>query len=259
MKKLIIALTAIVTMASCKKENVTTAAAPDPTPIPGVTKTLVKTSYVYDNGAPDAQYYTYDAEGRIATIKDDTRTTTFNFISAASLVATERKNSDNSIISTKECTINEKGFVTKIINKSPGGALILTYDYTYTADGYVSATKITFASGSTTEDVYTIADGNVVASKRYYDNVLSSNSEYSYDNTKVNKTRMSLQSYWNVPGLFGKSSKNMWIEYKTINTSSTIIWHSQSTYEFDADGYPTKQTVNYVLQGKQGVDTFTYQ
>ena len=139
------------------------------------------------------------------------------------------------------------------------GTITFAYDYIYNADGYTTSQKGTYANGSTYEIVYIITNGNVVSSKLYYDNVLSSNNEFTYDNTKVNKTHFGIGCYWNVPNLFGKSSKNMMVESKNYNTSGTLTWHTQSTYDMDGDGYPVKQTTNYILQGKQGVNTFTYQ
>jgi hypothetical protein len=257
MKKVIIALIAIVAMASCKKENVTTVETP--TPVPTVTKNLLKNVWVINNGTPETSIYTYNAQGKITELKEDTRTTTFNFVSATSLLTTELKNADNSVANTKECTLNDKGYLTKMVIKNPAGAVTLTYEYTYNTDGYMTNQKGTYANGSTLEFVYLITNGNMVSSKLYYDNILSNNTEYIYDNTKINKTQFGIGGYWNVPNLFGKSEKNIITESKTFNSSGTLTWHTQSTYEFDVDGYPTKQTVNYLLTGKQGVNTFTYQ
>jgi hypothetical protein len=255
-KKVIIALTAVVAMVSCKKEDVTTTAV---TVAPTVTKSLAKFSRVYDNGTPETVNYTYDAQGRIATIKNDNRTETFDFVSATSLVVTERFNSNNNLATTKECTMNEKGYVTKIVVKNSVGTLQGTYDYNYNADGYSTNYKVTYPSGSTMEFVYVITDGNAVSSKLYYDNVLSNRDEITYDNTKTNKTQIGIAYYWPVPNLFGKCTKNMMAESKTYDAAGTLTWHTQSTYDMDAVGYPTKQTINFILQGKQGVNTFTYQ
>jgi YD repeat-containing protein len=257
MKKVIIALTALVAMASCKKEDVTTAVTP--TPVPSVTKNLVKYTNSYDNATPETEMYTYDAQGRIAEIKKDDRTVTFNFVSATSLAETQRWNTNNDIIVTQEYTINDKGYVTKIIKKSPAGIPYFTYDYTYNADGYMTSQKGTFDNGSNFETVYVINDGNVVSYKDYQDGILKGNVIYNYDNTKINKTGLSYSGYWNLKKLFGKSSKNMVSEYKYFNASGTLTYHLQFAYELDTDGYPVKQTANYVLQGKQRVNTFIYQ
>jgi hypothetical protein len=180
-------------------------------------------------------------------------------VSPSSLVTTERKNSDNSLNQTKECEINANGYITKMIFKNAAGAVIYTYDYTYDADGYLTKQKGTYASGITDETVYTIAGGNVVSAKIYYDNILNSSNEYTYDNTKLNKTTLGHTGYWQSYNLFGKRPKNLFAEVKVFNASGTVTYHSQTIYDMDADGYPVKETVNYLLNGKQSVTTYTYQ
>ncbi len=255
MKRVFIALTAVIVMASCKKESVTSVINTTPTG----TKKLAKTIDVYDNGIPEANTYTYDAQGRIAVIKEESRTYTFNFVSATTLLATEKKNLDNSLSQTYECTLNDKGYITKMLFKNPSGAVIYSYDYTYNADGNITSQKGTSPSGSNYETVYVLANGNLVSSKLYYDNVLSQNREHTYDINKINKAGIGYSFYWNVPNLFGKGSKNMLVEYKSFNTSNTLVWHAQFTYNMDADGYIVKQNTNYVMQGKQGVITYTFE
>lgn len=255
MKKVIIALTAIVAMASCKKESVS----PAPVPEPATTKNLVKETNVYNNSTPEIDEYSYDAQGKISVLKEDTRTSTFNFVSATSLVVTEKKNADNSLQRTYECTLNDKGYVTSQIAKSPAGVIIWTYDYTYNAEGYVTSKKFTDASGSVMDVVYQITGGNLVSETIKDKNILRSTSSYVYDNTKTARKNSSYASYWSVNNLFGKGSKNLGAESKTFNASGTLTWHAQFAWELDADGYPVKQTTNNILLGTQGVTTYIYQ
>lgn len=255
MKKMIIAALGIVMLASCKKEKVSPAAVP----VPAANKNLIKFTNVVDNGTPETETYTYDANGRIATLKDDDYMETFNFVSASSLVVEKRTNADNSLLNTKECTLNDKGYVTKIVIKNSVGTLQGTYDFSYNADGYMTAQKLTYPSGATVDQEYEISNGNTVSSKLYYDNVLNASRTITYDNTKTDKTQLGFAYYWQVPGLFGKGSKNLKSEFKQLNTSGTLTFHAQYSYELDAAGYPTKQINNYLLTGKQGVYTFIYQ
>jgi hypothetical protein len=258
MKKAIIALTAIIAMASCKKENVVTA--PAPTPVPAVTKNMTKSVYVWDNGTPETQNYTYDPQGRIATIKDDNRTSTFNFVSATSLVVTAKNNADNSLYRTYECTLNDKGYVAKMIMKNPAGAVTYNYEYTYNADGYLIKQIGTFGNGSSDYELeFTIVNGNPVEIKSSNGGVFNYRGVYTYDNSKLNKTPGGHAGYWQSYTLFGKLTKNLLAEYKSFDASNTVTWHTKNTYDMDADGYPVKQTTNYILQGKQGIETFTYQ
>ena len=113
MKKIIFVLSAVVFFASCKKDS---SQGPDQTP--GVTKKLMKATYVYENYAPEIMTYAYDDKGRVSVITDDDRYETFDYISATSLMVTQRKKADNSLMQTKECTLNEKGYITKIVIKS---------------------------------------------------------------------------------------------------------------------------------------------
>lgn len=253
MKKVIIALTAIVAMASCKKESLS------PAPEPAVTKNLVKETDVYNNGTPEINEYSYDAQGKISVLKEDTRTSTFNFLSATSLIVTQKKNADNSLERIYECTLNDKGYVTRKIAKSPAGAINGIYEYTYNAEGYMINKKFTDGNGSVSEVVYQIVDGNLASSNLYYDNVHNSTSEYTFDKTKTNKKANSHGSFWSVYNLFGKGSINFVTESKVFNTGGALTWHARFTWELDADGYPAKQITNNILLGTQGVTTYIYQ
>lgn len=251
MKNLFIALAAIIALASCKKENVSN-------PATG-SKTLSKTSYVYNGNTPETEEFTFGANGKIVSIKENDRTHTFNFVSATSLEVTERSNSNNSILNTRHCVLNDKGFVTQIVVKNANGTISGTYDYTYNAEGYQTGRQLTFPNGDIYNNEYSYADGNLISSKTYKNNVLNSYTNITYDNTKANKTRLNFwSSYWNVPGLFGKETKYLMSETKGYNNSNTLTSHDQYTYELDADGYPLKETRNYVLTGKLGVKSYTF-
>ncbi len=254
MKKVVIALTAIVIMASCKKENVKPAA-----PIVTAGKNLMKFVTVYDNGAPETETYTYDSKGKIAMAKSDIFTETFNFESATSLVVTSRFNSNSNLQATRECTLNGKGYVTKIVVKNSIGGFEGAYDYTYNADGYMTGRKLTYPSGTTYESFIEITDGNAVSFKTNKNNVLNANTIISYDNIKTDKTQLSNLSYWNVNSLFGKGSKNLKIESKHFNVSGTIVSHEQHAYELDAAGYQAKLITKYLETGKQEIFSYTYE
>jgi Domain of unknown function (DUF4595) with porin-like fold len=258
MKKLLIVLSAATVFASCKKEDaimpLTTV-----TPTSTVTKKLTKNVYVYDTDAPQTAAYTYDAQGRVSVYKQQNSTTTFNYVSASLMIATDRSNTDNSVMGIRDCELNAMGYVTKILVKNLAGEITYTYQYTYNTDGYMTSRKGTYPNGSNHEIVYVISGGNAVSSKLYYENILDSHSEYTFDNTKFNKSDFTHGSYWYSHGLFGKRSKNLMSEIKTHNASGTLTWHALVTFEMDADGYPVKQTSVFPLQGKQAVDTYTYE
>jgi hypothetical protein len=253
MKKVIIALTAIIAMASCKKEDVVIQTSP------ATTKDLVKSTYVWDNGTPEINDFTYDAAGRISMQKNETRTYTFNYVSATSLIVTERKTTDNSLHQTIDCNLNDKGYITNMVYKNPAGTVTYKYTYTYNADGYVIRLEGATPAAGGYEVDYTIVNGNAVASKNYNNGVLNYSGEYTYDNSKTNKTIAGYAGNWPSLTLFGKRSKNHLVDYKAKNPAGTITWHTQYAYEMDAAGYPVKMTTSNVLSGKQGVDTYIYQ
>jgi hypothetical protein len=252
MKKLLIVLTVIIAMASCKKQDVII-----PTK-PVTTKDLVKSTYVWDNETPEINEFTYDAGGRISMQKNQTRTYTFNYVSATSLIVTERKTIDNSLYQTIECILNDKGYITNMVYKNPAGTLTYTYTYTYNADGYVIRLVGATPAGSGYEVDYTIVNGNAISSKNYNNAVLNYSGEYTYDNSKINKTTGGHTGYWPSLTLFGKRSKNLLIDYKATNPAGAITWHTQYAYEMDAAGYPAKQTTTNVLNSKQGVESYIY-
>jgi Domain of unknown function (DUF4595) with porin-like fold len=253
MKNLFFVLGALVVLASCKKDSSENPATP------GSTKKLVKATYVWDNGTPEIDEYTYDAQGRISTKKDETRTYTFNYVSASSLIVPVTKNSDNSLEQTLECTINDKGYVTKIAFRNLTGNVFYMYTYAYNADGYIIRVEAIPATGTGYEVDYTVVNGNVVSSIYYNGGVLNRSGHYTYDNSKINKAPGSIGGFWQVNGLFGKGPKNLISEYKTINPAGTLTWHSQLTYTVDANGYAVQVINKNVLQGKQGVDSYIYQ
>ena len=101
-------------------------------------------------------------------------------------------------------------------------------------------------------------NGNAVSSINYNNGVLNYTGEYTYDNSKLNKTASGHSGYWQSPLLFGKRTKNLLSEYKSKGPAGATTWHTQYAYELDAAGYPVKLTTTNVLNGKQGVDTYIY-
>lgn len=231
MKKLIIALTAIIAMASCKKEKVA------PTPTPTVTKNLAKEVRIYDGGAPETDNYTYDVQRRMAEAISDTKTESFNYLSATSILVTEKKKSDNSLVQTKECELNASGYITKMIFKNPAGSVTYTYIFTYNAEGYQVSYKGFSPGGSSYETEYTYVDGNPVSSKLFNNGVQTGTEQFTYDNTKENKMPYSSTfSYWPSYTLFGKHSKNLCVKYMKFDMAHTLTFHTQNVFEIDAQG-----------------------
>lgn len=251
MKKILFVLSAAIFFASCKKDSSVNS-------FSGETKKLMKTTYVYDSYPAENTSFTYDAKGRVSVIAEDDYTESFNYISATSILVTERNNADNSVKRTKECTLNEKGYINQIIFRDPAGVQTYSYNYTYNAEGYIIK-QIGQGVGGNTEFEYTITNGDVVLAKLYYDGVLNYTGHYFVDENKLNKCQFGYGGYWSTTELFGKPSKHFLKEYKSINPSGTTTWHTKYDYEIDANGYPVKLTTDYILSGTKGIDTYTFQ
>lgn len=242
-------LTAILfSTVSCKKETIDTVP-----PVIFPAKKLKQVSDSYDGQAPDITKITYDATGRIATLLDrPTETDYFDYQSPTMLVITTKKNIDNSVKQIKECTINDKGYISKMVIKV-NAVVNYTYEYTYNVEGYTTKVKGYNAAGSGFETEYTYVNGSPASFKKYNDGVQTSTGQYIYDETKLNKMPFPINFNFPSYNLFGKPVKYILKEYKQFDMSSTLIWHLKNSSEFDAEGYLKKQTTDYVLQGKQNV------
>lgn len=251
MYKLFFSFLIIAILFSCDKETTLN-------PTPTTSKNLTKVTYVWNNGTPDIQEFTYDAQGRVAIIKDNAQTSTFNYVSASSLVVTAKNNIDNSPYRIFTCTLNSKGYISKLIMTKPDGTLNYTYNYTYNSDDYITKTEGIPATGIGFTAEYVIQNGNVVSSKNFNGDALSYTGQYTYDNSLENKTGFGHTGYWYSNKLFGKGLKNMLVDYKSFSPNNTLTWHTQYKHDLDADGYPLTTTISNVLQNKQGIETYVY-
>jgi hypothetical protein len=251
MYKLFFSFLTIAILFSCDKET-------NLSPTPTISKNLTKVTYVWNNGTPDIQEFTYDAKGRVATIKDNEQTSTFNYVSASSLVVTAKNNIDNSPYRSFNCSLNSKGYITKISMINPDGTLYYTYNYTYNSDDYITKTEGIPPTGIGFSAEYVIQNGKVVSSKNFNGDALSYTGQYTYDNGLENKTGFGHTGYWYSNKLFGKGLKNMLVDYKSFSPSNNLTWHTQYKHDLDADGYPLTTTTVNVLQNKQGIETYVY-
>ncbi len=249
MNKLFIIFISFIALFSCQK---------DANLNPAAIKSLAKVTYVWDNGTPDIQEFTYDPQGRLAVVKDNDQTATFNYVSPLSLVVTAKKNISNTPYRTFNCTLNSKGYITKISMINPDGTLHYTYNYTYNTEDYIIKTEGIPPTGIGFATEYVIQNGNVISSKNFNGNVLGYSGQYTFDNRLENKTGFGHTGYWYSNRLFGKGLKNMLVDYKSVSPTNTITWHTQYKYELDKDGYPLTSTTVNVLDKKQGIETYIY-
>ena len=241
----------MIALSSCQKDT-------ELVPPNATTKNLAKFTYVWNNGTPESEEFTYDAQGRLATIKDNEQTSTFNYVSASSLVVTAKNNIDNSPYRSFNCTLNSKGYITKISMINPDGTLYYTYIYTYSAEDYIIKTEGVPPKGIGFSAEYVIQNGNVVSSKHFNGDVLNYTGKYTIDSNLENKTGFGHTGYWVSNKLFGKGYKNMLVEYKSFSPSNTLTWHMKYEHALDTDGYPLSTTSINVLENKKGIETYVY-
>ena len=253
MKKVVIVLTTIVTMVSCKKETVVIATSPVPA------KYLVKSTYVWDNGTPEINTYTYDGQGHLAAYSNGNFKRTFNYQSATQLLVSEISLPANTPKQTIECTLNSAGAVTVAVYKNNTGTVVYTYSYVYDADGHIISEKGQYAANNYFENFFVWKEGNLVSGKKYDNGVHTSNRQYFYDNNKLNTAGQISAGLFMSKTLFGKQSKNHIAELKIVDLNDKLIWHTTSNYQLDAAGYPVKDVYTNVLQGKMGITEYVYQ
>lgn len=251
MNKLFIIFISIFALSSCQKDS-------ELVPTSAKTKSLAKFTYVWNNGKPEIEEFTYDAQGRVTVIKGDEQTFTFNYVSASSLVVTAKNNIDQSPYRSFNCTLNSKGYITKISMINPDGTLYYTYNYTYNSDDCIIKTEGVPPTGIGYYAEYVIQNGNVVSSKNFNGDVLSYTGKYIVDSSLENKTGFSHTGYWYSNKLFGKGYKNMLVEYKSFSPSNTLTWHMKYEHALDTDGYPLSTTSINVLENKKGIETYVY-
>lgn len=240
----------MILISGCQKDAETTTST--------IRKNLVKSTYIWNNATPETGEFTYDAQGRVITIKQNIRTYTFDYVSGSSLVVTEKSNINNNLIRNYNCQLNNKGYITKISMINPDGSFYYTYNYTYSPDDYIIKTEGIPPTGTGFYAEYVIQNGNVVSSKNFNGNVLSYTGQYTVDNKLKNKTGLGHTGYWVSNKLFGKGFKNMLIEYKSFSPNNTLTWHIKQEHDLDADGYPLSTSIINFLNNEKGIETFIY-
>ena len=257
MKKLFIALVAIASFASCKKETVNTPTVPQE---PVFAKNLKTSSYVYDGGAPEIENFSFDAQGRITSYKQEypgtVRQQTFDYATAGKIFSTY---TNNGVLKfSHEGTVNEKGYITAMTTKRADGSLYLNYKYIYDVNGYIIKKEWTNAAGITDHFEMKVENGNVTEYKLFYNGILSSTDKFTYDLTKYNSIKSAFGSQWSGTS-FGKSTKNLFTNLTETNASGAITWNVNYSYQLNAAGYVEKSSFTNLITSKSGENTYTFQ
>lgn len=245
MKKILLfSVIASATLWGCKKDK--NAVSPQE-----MGKKLVQYEYAYSNQEPVITEMTYSANGRIASIKSETGTESFDFMSSSKLIITLRLPSDNSVARIMECTRNAQGYITHIDMRDPAGTLLTAIDYGYDQNGYMLKYKSSGFGNVNTVDLL-VKDDNLLSAKEYNGSELAYT--YEFTHSAINNTLPgSYFALYRVDGLFGKSYKNTTSEVKQYKADGSLYAHIQNLFQVDAEGYITKEIRKFPLMGKTAV------
>ena len=257
MKKLFIALVAIASFASCKKENIVT---PIVAPEPVFSKNVKTSSYSYNGSVPEIESFSFDAQGRITSYKKEypgsIRIQTFDYATAGKIFSTYTNN--GVVTTTYECSVNNQGYITTNIIKSGAGTLLYTHNYTYDANGYMVKSTSTNIAGITDHVEYKMEGGDVIERKLFYNGVLGTTGKYTYDLTKYNCFKTSHGANWSGVS-FGKAPKNLLTNYQETNPSGVITFNLNYSNQINAGGYVEKNTFTNLLASGTGETTYTFE
>jgi hypothetical protein len=196
--------------------------------------------------------YKYDRQNRIVKICrfDGTETITY----AGNLVTVERVSSDNGI--------DIKEYVKEKYVKNRNTITVDTIAFTINEDGYI----VKEDNGSTT---YQYKDGNLIEKKfvSIYNDAGDDNGDvnsYGYDDEKSPFSNSNTPK-WLLQRLreYAYASKNnvLTSNYEDYITGGDMLSGSYSyKYEYDSDGFPTKQTEEWYSEGNEDttITRFTY-
>lgn len=234
----------------------------------------------YSSGGNTVQFV-YNVNGKLAQIITPSSTTTYSYNSQGKIIKTEKSNDPNYQYYYSNYTYNSNGYCTEIIteSKSAPSGTIDKYKYVYEYNGtdqpyqskqyywdnatnnwsttYNQLTSFQYdAIGNvirvTYEDHYNLytydTNGNRLSYQEYYLKSGSTTqyfkqreSTYTYDNKKNPWENL----YPRVVKTFRDSkNNNLDLVNKNFNELGATISNSNFsyTYEFNSEGYPTKQT-----------------
>lgn len=240
--------------ASCKKDTIDIPA--DKTP--AITyKRIAKSVETYSDGSKETYTLTYDVKGRPAVYTSDSKKDVFDFQSPGQLLVTEYDVPGNVLSRTYECTLNERGAITQMLFKNIAGTITYTYTYTYNVDGYM--TGVNGSNGTDGfEEAPVIKDGNYIASKTTFSGGKVYNKEYLFNN-EMNMQPGGFYAYWPVATLFGRPSKNLWVEFKQLQTNGDLYWNVKADYTMAKDGSVAKYTTKVLTTGLTSVVELSYE
>lgn len=228
----------------------------DVTPPPAGRQLKTLTS-VFDGGTPAVENYTYDSQGRLTSAVNSSRSYSFSYSGSSSMLITVYQLPANTLHSTIEGSFNPGGTLSKLVYRNPAGQVTYTYEFTYDAAGYMIKSK-GITAAETSEEVFTIQNGDVVTASLYSNGVLTSTVQHTYDLTRPHKLPTAYWYIWPSETWFGKKNTHAMTEFKRTDAGGAVSWHYTDQHEYDSELFPVRTTRQYLHNGKSALREYLY-
>lgn len=239
MKKVFVVFSALIMLASCKKDK---SVQPNPNPVSG-NKKLVKyaqPAYNYE------QFMEYDAQGRIIKV-DESNSDLYTFTYGANSFTMKgiRKPENNRVVADLSGTLDAKG---RIVTVSGTEQYILNnpqtvlFKYEYNADGYLVQVTKDYNINQDLKYEYSYTNGDLTEIK-YYENGQYKHSiinEYYPDKPEKTELTQFYSLSAQVTKLEGKTNAHLIKTAHLVYANNSQGWTDTYTYDMDAEGYPVK-------------------
>ena len=252
MKKVFIVLSALVMLASCKKDkNV------QPNPVSGNKKLIKFTEPSYNF----EEVIEYDAAGRVTKadeLNDDLHTFTYG-VNTFTMKAI-RKPENNRVVADLSGTLDAKGrmvTVTGIQQYAQNNPQNVVFNYEYNADGYLVKLTKDFSTNTDLKYEYSYTNGDLTEVKYFENGIFKHSILYQYYLDKLEKTQLTQHCTLSpqVTMLEGKPNSHLVKNAHLVYANNTQGWSDDYSYDFDAEGYPVKLVIN---NGITSWETFFY-
>lgn len=235
MKQLVIAMVAIIVVASCKKGN-DPVQKTDP-PVQEFKKKLKS----MNNSVNVTSSFNYNAEGRILSISTNLNTLT-SFIQGSAFSV--KYQNLNEYYELKNTTQDAAGRIVKA-EWFYNNVLRSKLEYTYNQEGFLTAVKkqnVSTGTISTWEYIY--QQGNLIRMRSYANGVLRYDHQFTYYVDKLNQFNLDILDLreigYFVEGNFGRFNKNLLKNWTFTSYPSNATFTEEYIYTTDAEGYPAK-------------------
>lgn len=235
MKQLMIAMVAVIVLASCKKGN--DPAQKNEPPVQEFKKKL-KTM---NSSVNVSSNFNYNADGRILAISTNLNTVT-SFIQGSAFSV--KYQNLNDYYELKNTTQNAAGRIVKA-ERFNNNVLRSKFEYTYNQEGFLTTMKQqNMSTGTVTTWEYTYQQGNLISMKSSDNGVLTYDHQFTYHTDKLNQFNLDILDLreigYVVEGNFGRLNKNLLKSWTYTQYPTNTTYTEEYLYTTDAEGYPSK-------------------